>query len=239
MKKLSISAALALAAIFSAFSAQAQADYITAVKNTPNLLGYWRFSSASQANSEVNGYTGTFVGNAAVGPAHSGPSLIGDTSNSAMLLDGPTGYVSTNLTGQIDQQGSMIGWFRLSALPSTAGRAFVIADASNFGNDFGVQIETDNTLKFYTDSGGHATAPDAFTAADLNAWHFVAVTFTAGSDRNIYLDGRLVASNVPQATLQKPLSKIAPNATRCRYTPVMTIGRRTSLPACSRANSTT
>jgi len=180
MKKLSISAALALAAIFSAFSAQAQADYITAVKNTPNLLGYWRFSSASQANSEVNGYTGTFVGNAAVGPAHSGPSLIGDTSNSAMLLDGPTGYVSTNLTGQIDQQGSMIGWFRLSALPSTAGRAFVIADASNFGNDFGVQIETDNTLKFYTDSGGHATAPDAFTAADLNAWHFVAVTFTAG-----------------------------------------------------------
>src|SRR3954471_734531 len=118
MKKLSIAAALALAAIFSAFSAQAQADYITAVKNTPNLLGYWRFSSASQANSEVSGYTGAFVGNEAVCPAHSGPFLIGDGSDSAFLLDGPTGYVSTNLTGQIDQQGSIIGWFKLSSLPS-------------------------------------------------------------------------------------------------------------------------
>src|SRR5438876_705340 len=87
-------------------------DYITTVENTPNLLGYWRFSAASQANSEVNGYTGTFMGNAGVGPVNSGPGITGDAANSAALLDGTTNtFVNTNLTGQIDTQGSMVGWF--------------------------------------------------------------------------------------------------------------------------------
>lgn len=172
-------------------------NYDTTVEGTPNLLGYWRFTPASQANSEVNGYTGTFTGNASVGPADSGPSLRGDTSNTAALFNGTSGYVPTSLTGHIDQQGSMIGWFKLGALPSTVGHSLGIADSSTNGNDFGVQIETDNVLRFYTEAGGHASAPDAFTAADLNTWHFFAVTFVAGTSRNIYLDGRLVASNVP------------------------------------------
>src|SRR5664279_3295651 len=164
-------------------------NYDTTVEGTPNLLGYWRFTPASQANSEVNGYTGTFTGNASVGPADSGPSLRGDTSNTAALFNGTSGYVPTSLTGHIDQQGSMLGWFKLGALPSTVGHIFVISDSSTNGNDFGVGIETDNVLRFYTESGGHVSAPDAFTAADLNTWHFFAVTFVAGTSRNIYLDG--------------------------------------------------
>jgi len=172
-------------------------DYDVTVENTQNLLGYWRFSTTSQANSEVNGYTGTFMGAAAVGAARSGPGVIGDQSNTAAVLDGTSGFVPTSLSGQIDQQGSIVGWFYLMQLPSDAGHHFVIADASNFGNDFGVGVETDNFLKFYTDSGGHVTAPVAFTAADLNTWHFFAATFTAGTTRNLYLDGALVDSDVP------------------------------------------
>ena len=177
--------------------ARAASDYITTVESTPNLLGYWRFSPASQANSLVNGYTGTFNGGAAVGPANSGPTLADDPSNSAVLLNGTSGFVSTTLTGQIGSQGSIIGWFNLSALPSTDGHIFYIAGESQVGNDFDVQIETDNMLKFYTESGGHTTDPVAFTAADLNTWHFFAATFTASNDRNIYLDGTLVATSVP------------------------------------------
>jgi len=69
--------------------ARAASDYITTVESTPNLLGYWRFSPASLANSVVNGYTGTFNGGAAVGPANSGPTLADDPSNSAVLLNAP------------------------------------------------------------------------------------------------------------------------------------------------------
>lgn len=107
--------------------------------------------------------------------------------------------MSTTLTGQIGSQGSIIGWFNLSALPSTDGHILYIAGESQVGNDFDVQIETDNMLKFYTESGGHTTDPVAFTAGDLNTWHFFAATFTASNDRNIYLDGTLVASSVPGA----------------------------------------
>ena len=213
MKKLSITVVLAAAAIVGALSAkagssaypnvnggslEATSPYIATVENTPNLLGYWRFTPAAQANSEVNGYTGTFIGNSLVGPADSGPSLRGDTANTAALFDGTTNtWLNTNLTGQIDQQGSALGWFYLAQLPSEAGRVFYIAGESQNGNDFDIQIDGDNRLRFYTEAGANVTAPSAFTAADLHTWHFFAATFTASSSRDLYLDGRLVASNVP------------------------------------------
>ena len=180
-----------------ALPAQGQTDYATVIENTPNLLGYWRFTTASQANSEVNGYTGTLMGGAAVGDANSGPSVTGDRSNKALVLDGATGVVTTSLSGQIDQQGSIVAWFYLTALPSTTGRAFYIAGESQFGNDFDLQIDPDDMLKFFTEAGAHVTAPVAFTAADLNQWHSVVATFTANATRNLYLDGNLVDSNVP------------------------------------------
>ena len=190
-----------LAFIFAGIDpAGASADYISTVENTPNLLGYWRFSPASQANSEVNGYTGTFTGAAVVGPAGSGQALASDPSNSALLLDGSANggnSVSTSLQGQIGNQGSIVGWFNLGELPSSTGHFFYIAGESQVGNDFDVQIETDNELKFYTEAGGHTTDTIPFTSADLNTWHFFAATFSGNSDRNIYIDGTLVAASVP------------------------------------------
>jgi hypothetical protein len=178
--------------------AHAQSDYITTVENTPNLLGYWRFTPTSQANSEVNGYTGTFKGNAMLGSSGSGPTLAIDPANRPVALDGTTGtYVDTSLTGQIDQQGSIVGWFNLSALPSTVGHILSIAGESQVGNDFDLQIETDNKIKFYTSGSGATVDPAALTAADLGSWIFVAATFTANNDRNIYVNGVLVASDGP------------------------------------------
>ena len=175
----------------------ANSDFVTTIEQTPGLLGYWRFSSASQANSTVGGYTGTLNSGATIGSASSGPTLADDASNSAVLLNGSSSWVSTSLTGQIGSQGSIVGWFNLAALPSASGHFYYLAGESQVGNDFDLQIETDNQLKFYTEAGGHTTDPVAFTTADLNSWHFVAVTFTAGSDRNIYLDGVLVGTSVP------------------------------------------
>ncbi|HEY1717229.1 MAG TPA: choice-of-anchor tandem repeat GloVer-containing protein, partial [Verrucomicrobiae bacterium] len=179
------------------------AVYGNLVTTTPNLLGYWPFSVASQANSSVNGYTGTFIGNAAIGPAGSGPALVNGLDNTAVVLDGTNSYVDTTLVGGLSttgtnaNQGSIVAWFKLAALPSNIGHFFSIAGESQTGNDFDLQIETDNELKFYTDSGSATVDTTAFTTNDLNVWHFAAATFTGGTSRNLYLDGQLVASSTP------------------------------------------
>jgi hypothetical protein len=166
-------------------------DYRTTVTNTPNLLGYWPFTDATQANSSVNGYTGAFLGSAALGAAGSGPTLAADPNNKAVLLDG-SGFVQTNLTGQVSNQGSLVGWFFPTILPSTAGRILYIAGESQFANNFDLQIDTDDHLKFYADTAGSSTnALTALTAADLNQWHFFAATFTSNTTNGatLYLDG--------------------------------------------------
>jgi hypothetical protein len=181
----------------------AHLSYSNLVVNTPNLLAYWPFSPATQANSYDNGYTGTFEGTAAIGGANSGPALFNMPGNTALVLNGTSSYVNTSLVGGLNatgpnaDQGSIIAWFNLSILPSTAERFFTIAGESYDGNDFDLQIETDNEIKFYTDSGSATVDSTPFTAANLNTWIFVAATFNTNLSRNIYLNGTLVASSAP------------------------------------------
>jgi hypothetical protein len=178
-------------------------SYATLVENTPNLIAYWPFSPATQANSFDNGYTGQFVGAAAIGGAGSGPPLFSTPSNTALVLNGSNSDVTTSLVGGLDttgataDQGTIIGWFNLAALPSTLGHFFTIAAESYNGNDFDVQIETDNKLKFYTDAGSSTIDPTPFTAGNLNTWYFFAATFNTNLSRSIYLNGSLVANSVP------------------------------------------
>jgi uncharacterized delta-60 repeat protein len=174
-----------------------QSGYSAAVQSTPGALGYWPFSAATQANSAVGGITGAFQGNAVLGPVDSG-ALPGDPAgNTAVLLDGNASFVSTNLIGGIPGRGSIAAWFKLTALPSSAGRIFTIAGSSQVGNDFDLQIDTDNRIRFYTDGGSSTVIDSALTAADLGVWHFVVATFTANAARSLYLDGHLAASSAP------------------------------------------
>jgi hypothetical protein len=161
---------------------------VNQVLNTPNLLGFWRFDAASQANSCVNGYTGELQGNARIGAPGSGHSGSG---SQALVLDGYNSYLTTSLTGQIENQGTILAWVYLTAQPSGAGRIFSIVSQSQNGNDFDLQIEPDNYTKFYTDTGSATVYAQALP---LNEWHFLAATFVANSTRDIYLDGQRVAS---------------------------------------------
>lgn len=204
MKSILVRTSWAMAAIAGLASAPVHADYISTVKSF-NPLGYWRFTTSSQANSSVNGYTGTFNGSAALGAPGSGPALAGHpgnadlnlTANGSNTAPNPNSYVSTNLTGQISQSGTMIAWINMAELPSVAGRYFYIAGESQFADDFDMQVQNDNLLYFYTEAGGHVVAPTAFTSSDVNTWIFVAATFTANSSRDLYINGSLVASNTP------------------------------------------
>jgi hypothetical protein len=186
---------LLLAAGFAQLPAAAfAADYITTVEDTPGLIGYWRYTPTTQANSSVNGYTGTFEGDAALGTAGTGPALADDPANEPVVLDGTNDtFVNTDLVGGINQAGSMVGWFNLAALPSTAGHIFTIAGESEEGNDFDLQINTDNTLNFYTNSGGSVQDPTAFTSASSGHWIFFAATFASGGNATLYLNGLQVA----------------------------------------------
>lgn len=182
--------------------AAAQQGYNATVQSTPGLLGYYTFTQAAQANSVVNGYTGTLQNGATVGGPGSGPP-ISDPSSSALLLpNGASGTAyataggSKPLTGQIGNSGSIVAWINLASLPSTQNRIFSIAGESDVVNDFDLQVEGD-LLRFYTDGGSYTGAASPFTASNLNQWIFVAGTFTAGVDREVYVNGLLSGSSTP------------------------------------------
>ena len=85
------------------------------VLNTSNLLGYWRFDPVFQSDSSVNNYTGVLQGNAQIGADGSGHSGSGDQ---ALVLDGDNSYLTTSLTSQIDDQGTILAWVYLPAEPA-------------------------------------------------------------------------------------------------------------------------
>lgn len=183
------------AALLSLAIAAQAADYVTIVSNTPNLLAYWRFDPVFQTNSLVNGYTGSLQGNAIIGPPGSGVPLPNDPTNQSLEMTlGPISYLLTDLYGGITNEGSVMAWIYLTEEPSVAGNIFHIAGQSQDGNDFDLQIQPDNGIYFYTDSGGHAVYP---AGIPVGQWHFVAGTFVANSTRVLYLDGVPVASSTP------------------------------------------
>ena len=164
--------------------------YAEAVTNLTGLLGYWRFDPVFQLGSCVNGFTGTAQGNAAIGAAGSGCPIYGDPLNQALVLDGNGSFLSTSLTGQIGNQGSMLAWVYLTVEPSTTGRIFSVVNQSQVGNNYDVQIETDNLARFY--AGGAVAVYSQ--PLSLNQWHFLAATLAANGTADLYVDGQLAAT---------------------------------------------
>ena len=179
-------------------------DYPTQVQNTPNLVGYWRFET--DANSFVNGaltnYTGSFIGDAAIGGTASGPTFLGIADNHAALFDGNGDGVLTNLAGQVTfaTAATIVAWIYLDEQPSASGRTLYIAGRSEVGNDMDFQINPDNLVHFYTTSGGANGAVVAPAPLPLHQWVMVAASFdtdVAANTRKIYIDGNLVGSDQP------------------------------------------
>jgi hypothetical protein len=188
------------AALLFGTAAHAQSAFDTAVESQPGLLGYWTFTPALQADSAVNGYTGSFLGAAAVGPKHKGPPVDCTCTSEVVLNPSGSGNDSvvsggvSPLLGQIDQAGTILAWVNLAALPSTEGRYFSIAGESQPGNDLDLQLQNDNRLYFYTDGGSATVTTATATSADLNRWVFIAATFVAGGSRVIYVNGKLAGT---------------------------------------------
>jgi hypothetical protein len=88
-----------------------------------------------------------------------------------------------------------MAWIHLNSRPSVKGHVDYIAGISEYANDFDLQLETDNVLRFYTASGSNvAYTPPIDTL--VGPWHLVVATLNAGTGaRAIYWDGKLVNSD--------------------------------------------
>jgi hypothetical protein len=164
------------------------ADFVAAVVYT-HPLAYYRLDSTG-GKSLVGATTYKFVGGAT---SNSPGARIGGALTYFASLDGRTGYVLTTQAGGVGTAASMMAWVNLAELPSKTGRIVYVAGESENGNDFDMQFESDNQLRFYTASGGHLSyAPPPATM--VNQWHMIVATLdTQTQTRVIYWDGKPVA----------------------------------------------
>ncbi|HJU17957.1 MAG TPA: LamG-like jellyroll fold domain-containing protein [Stellaceae bacterium] len=171
----------------------ARADFVSTAVGT-NPLAYWTLQSQNDASVVSPNYSSTDENGATVVPAGPGAPQANALSLQGNSTSSPQ-FAETGLSGGIPGQGSMMAWVNLAALPSVAGRIFYVSGESQFGNDFDLQLQTDNRIYFYTGSGENTNyAPDATTL--VGNWHMIAVTYQGGSSgfRDIYWDGSLAAS---------------------------------------------
>lgn len=183
-------AALAAVASLGCVAIHAQSDFVTAVTST-HPIAYYRLDAAT-GKSQVGTSTWKSLGGVAI--AAPGAPVSASVSK-FVKLDGRDGYVTTTQTGGVGATASIMAWVNLAELPSKTNHFFYVAGESESGNDLDIQFENDDVLKFYTASGGHISfAPPPATL--VNQWHMILVTLdTSSHTRNIYWDGKSVASD--------------------------------------------
>lgn len=166
--------------------------FVATVKST-HPIGYYRLAARS-GTSEVGVSTYTAVGGVLPVPTASQCAPIGVPNNQCTLLDGKTGYFNTSRMGGIGSAGSIMAWVHLNSRPAFKGRIEYVAGISQNGNDFDLQFEPDNTLRFYTAAGSNVAYAPPVASLD-GEWHLVVATFKATGPRAIYWDGTLGKSD--------------------------------------------
>ncbi len=155
-------AALAAAALVLAPGPRSAAGlgFVATVKST-HPIAYYRLIAMS-GTSEVGTSTYTAAGGVSPVSTASLCAPISVPNNQCTLFDGRTGYFNTSQAGGIRGAGSIMAWVHLGSRPKLKGRIEYVAGISQSGNDFDLQFEPDNTLRFYTAAGSNvAYAPPA------------------------------------------------------------------------------
>ena len=116
-------------------------------------------------------------------------------NNQCTLFDGTTAYFDTSQVGGIRDAGSIMAWVHLTSRPALKNRFDYVAGISQKGNDFDLQFEPDNSLRFYTGAGSNVAYMPVLATLE-GEWHLVFATFNAGTGaRAIYWDGKLGAND--------------------------------------------
>lgn len=161
-------------------------DFVTAV-TASKPLAYYRLD-ATAAETDAGAYEAQ--GGASVGSAC---APIGISGNQCIVLDGKTGWIRTTQKGGIAGATTILAWVNVAQLPSKGDHNYYVAGISEVGNDLDLQLETDDTFRFFT-SGGGSLAYKPIASLLTGHWHMLVATFdTNAQKRAIYWDGRLVA----------------------------------------------
>jgi hypothetical protein len=165
-------------------------NFVQAVAATRPLVWY----RLQTANGASHAGTTTYTAQGTVTATTPG-APIGMPGNHCLQFDGKTGWIGTTQKGGINGAGSMMAWVKLAALPSIDGHMSYIAGESQDGNDFDMQFEQDNAVRFYTAGGSHVSySPNPTMLA--NHWHLIFVTFDTGAHtRRLYWDGKLATAD--------------------------------------------
>jgi len=167
--------------------------FVATVKST-HPIAYYRLTATSGA-SEVGTSTYKAVdGVSVVSPAfHCAPISV--PTSPCTLFDGTTGYFDTSQVGGISSAGSIMAWVHLTSRPALKKRFDYVAGISQSGNDFDLQFEPDNALRFYTAAGSNVAYMPVLATLE-GEWHLVVATFNATTGaRAIYWDGQLGAKD--------------------------------------------
>lgn len=161
-------------------------DIAAAVKAT-SPVAYYRLDSTS-GKSETGSSTYQFTG----GATNDDP---GPAGARFAMLNGKDGWVKTTQMGGIGQTASIMAWVKLEKLPKEENHIFYVAGESQNGNDFDLQFEQDNKIKFFTSGGGVIEyAPDTGTLT--KQWHMIVATMDAAApSKTLFWDGKLVAQS--------------------------------------------
>ncbi len=162
-------------------------------------IAYFRLESTSGL-SEVGG--AAYSSSPSVTSSSSGaPTNV--PGNQCAVLNGKDGAISTTQRGGIATAGSLMAWVNLTSLPSKNDHILYVAGISQSGNDFDLQFERDDALRFFTEGGGAVEyKPDPATLA--GTWHMIVATMDNGSKtRVLYWDGKLAKVDAVGGTPNK------------------------------------
>jgi len=162
-------------------------------------FAYFRLESASGL-SEV----GSTAYSSSPSVTNSSPGApINVPGNQCAVLNGKDGSISTTQRGGIATAGSLMAWVNLNSLPSKNDHILFVAGISQSGNDFDLQFERDDALRFFTAGGGAVEyKPDPATLA--GTWHMIVATMDTGSKtRVLYWDGKLAKVDAVGGTPNK------------------------------------
>jgi hypothetical protein len=163
---------------------------------TPGVFTIQRTGDASQPLSVSLSLSGTATANVDYAAESSAagalpPAFAPGKVAQAFSFDGQSQHVQASDDPKLDptEEATVDAWVFFNQLPSASGRqVMMIADKSDFGADFLLDVEADNRFHF---SIGHGRRVASTTVIQTGRWYHVAATYKALTEIKIYVNGAL------------------------------------------------
>jgi large repetitive protein len=175
-RKIIIALGVMTAAVCSAISVIAQTT-----TNPPGLVSLWAAEGNASDSTAMN-----------PGVLRGGITFAEGNFGQAFAFDGSGGYleVPDHPSLQLLQESTLLAWVYLDELPSQTGRNLYIAGRSQNGNDFDLEVESDNRVRFYPCGGvGGGGYPGSTTIVQTGVWYHVAATYKANARMELFING--------------------------------------------------